>query len=39
MSFLEMVEELMDIGLDEDSACREAYAQTHPESYNPDDYE
>ena len=39
MSFLEMVEELMDMGLDEDSACREAYVQMYPESYDPDDYE
>lgn len=39
MSFLEIVEELMDSGMDEESACREAYAQMYPESYDPEDYE
>lgn len=39
MSFLEIVEFLMSEGWDEDSACREAYAQTCPESYESNDYE
>jgi len=39
MNYLEMIEELMDMGLDEDTACREVYAQMYPENYNPEDYE
>ena len=39
MNFLEIVEELMDCGLDEDSACREAYAELNPDQYDPEDYE
>ena len=39
MNYLELVEFLMDeYGLDEDTACREADAQTNPE-YNADDYD
>lgn len=38
-NFLERVEELMNTGWDEESACREAYAELHPEEYNPEDYE
>lgn len=37
--FLEIVDELMDQGLDEETATREAYAQTNPDSYNADDYD
>lgn len=39
MNFLDMVSKLMDMGLDEETACREAYAETNPESYNADDYD
>lgn len=39
MSFLEVVEMLMDMGMDEESACKEAYAQMYPERYDPGDYE
>jgi hypothetical protein len=39
MNYLEIVEFLMDeYGLDEDTACREADAQTNPD-YNADDYD
>lgn len=38
-SFLEIVEELMDQGWDEESACREAYAELYADSYDPEDYE
>ena len=36
--FLEIVEELMEMGLDEDSACREAYAVLYPTTYDAEDY-
>lgn len=36
--FLEIVEELMDMGLDEESACREAYAELYPDTYDAEDY-
>lgn len=39
MNFLEIVEELMDQGFDEESACKEAYAQMYPDRYEPEDYE
>lgn len=39
LDFLEIVDELMDQGLDEETATREAYAQTNPDSYNADDYD
>lgn len=39
MNYLERIEELMDMGWDEDSASREAYAEFFPESYNPEDYD
>ena len=39
MNYLDMVEQLMDDGMDEDTACREAYAIMYPEKYNPEDYE
>lgn len=39
MSFLDLVKEFMAMGLDEDTACQEAYAEMYPESYDPTDYE
>ena len=40
MSYLQLVEDLMDrYGLDEDTACREASAILHPETYDADDYD
>ena len=39
MNFAEIVEALMAQGYDEETAYREAYAITHPESYDPADYE
>lgn len=39
MNYLQRVEELMDMGMDEDTACREASAELYPESYNADDYD
>lgn len=39
MNYLELVEHFMDMGMDEDMACREAYAFLHPDKYDPDDYE
>lgn len=38
-NYLELVEELMELGLDEDTACREASVQLYPESYDASDYE
>lgn len=38
-SFLDIVQDLMDMGLSEDVACREAYRELYPESYDPLDYE
>lgn len=37
--FLQIVEELMDNGIDEDTACREAYACLYPDSYCAGDYD
>lgn len=37
--FLSIVDDLMEQGLDEETATREAYAQTHPDSYDADDYD
>lgn len=39
MSFLDIVMDLMATGLDEDTACREAYAELYPDNYDPTDYE
>lgn len=39
MNFLERIDELMELGWDEDSASREAYAEFFPDKYDPDDYE
>ena len=39
MDFLELVEQFMDMGMDEDAATREAYAVLYPENYDPKDYE
>ena len=39
MSFLDIVNELMDMGLDENTACREAYAELYSEKYDAEDYE
>lgn len=39
MSYLDLVEEFMAMGLDEDMACQEAYAEMYPESYDSTDYE
>lgn len=38
-SYLDRLEELMDQGLDEDTASREAYAEFYPDKYDPDDYD
>lgn len=38
LDFLEIVNELMEMGIDEDTACQEAYAQLYPEGYDPKDY-
>ena len=37
--FLSIVDDLMEQGLDEETATREAYVQTHPDSYDADDYD
>lgn len=39
MNYLELVEHLMNLGMDEDTACKEAYAQIYPEYYDSEDYE
>ena len=39
MNYLEMVEHFMDMGMDEDTACKEAYAFMYPDKYDPEDYE
>lgn len=39
MSYLDRLNELMELGWDEDSASREAYAEFFPDRYDPDDYE
>lgn len=36
--FLKIIEELMDIGYDENTASREAYALLYPDRYDPADY-
>ena len=38
-SYLDRIEELMDQGLDEETAAREAYAEFHPDKYDADDYD
>ena len=38
-SFLDRIEELMEQGLDEDTASREAYAEFYPDEYDADDYD
>ena len=40
MNYLELVEFLMnEYGMDEDTACREASAELHPETYDANDYD
>ncbi len=39
MNYLELVEELMENGLDEDTACRAASMELYPETYNAEDYD
>lgn len=39
MSYLEYVEQLMDQGYSEETACREADSYFNPEGYNAGDYE
>ena len=39
INYLERVEELMNLGLDEDTACREASAELFPETYDANDYD
>lgn len=40
MNYLELVDDLMErYGMDEDSACREASAILHPDTYDADDYD
>lgn len=38
-SYLDRIDELMEQGLDEETASREAYAEFYPDDYNPDDYD
>lgn len=38
-SYLDRVEELMEQGLDEETASREAYAEFYPDEYDVDDYD
>ena len=38
-SYLDRVEELMEQGLDEETASREAYAEFYPDKYDADDYD
>lgn len=38
-SYLDRIEELMEQGLDEDTASREAYAEFYPDEYDADDYD
>lgn len=38
-SYLDRIEELMDQGLDEETASREAYAEFYPDEYDVDDYD
>lgn len=39
MDYLRIIEDLMDIGYDENTASREAYALLYPDRYDPEDYE
>lgn len=38
-SYLQAVAEFMNMGLDEDAACREAFALLYPETYDASDYD
>ena len=38
-SYLDRIEELMNQGLDEETASREAYAEFYPDAYDVDDYD
>lgn len=38
-SYLDRIEELMNQGLDEETASREAYAEFYPDEYDADDYD
>ena len=38
-SYLDRIEELMEQGLDEETASREAYAEFYPDDYDADDYD
>jgi hypothetical protein len=38
-SYLDRIEELMNQGLDEETASREAYAEFYPDDYDADDYD
>lgn len=38
-SYLDRIEELMEQGLDEETASREAYAEFYPDEYDVDDYD
>lgn len=38
-SYLDRIEELMEQGLDEETASREAYAEFYPDEYDSDDYD
>lgn len=38
-SYLDRIEELMEQGLDEETASREAYAEFYPDEYDADDYD
>lgn len=39
LSYLDRIEELMEQGLDEETASREAYAEFYPDEYDADDYD
>lgn len=39
LSYLDRIEELMEQGLDEETASREAYAEFYPDEYDVDDYD
>lgn len=39
LSYLDRIEELMNQGLDEETASREAYAEFYPDEYDVDDYD
>ena len=38
-NFLQLVEDFMNMGLDEDTACRAVFAQFFPEIYDANDYD